>query len=140
MRRLKLRARKPRPTGQGSSLIRHRPAPAAPDAALGRALEPVDPVLDETEPILDVKSLATAYPPHIGEEPWPAARISIIRAGFYAISEAGSPRAGTIYGDYVIGFTVAYGNFHGRFRSMAEVNQFVGQAYAMRHGLAVEAS
>jgi hypothetical protein len=100
----------------------------------------VDPVLDESEPILDAESLATAYPPRAGEEPWPMARISVIRAGFYAISEAGSPRAGTIYGDYVIGFTVTYGNFHGRFSTMAEVNQFVGEAYAIRHGLAVQAS
>ena len=43
-----------------------------------------------------LQSLAAAYPPQAGEELWPMARISIIRAGFYAISEAGSPRAGTI--------------------------------------------
>jgi hypothetical protein len=141
MRRLERRARKARPTQQGGSLIRrHRPAPVTPDAAGGQALEPVDPILDEAEPILDAKSLATAYPPQAGEEPWPMARISVIRAGFYAISEAGSPRAGTIYGDYVIGFTVTYGNFRGRFASMAEVSQFVGEAYAIRHGLAVQAS
>ncbi|NYG07099.1 hypothetical protein BJ986_001586 [Phycicoccus badiiscoriae] len=97
-------------------------------------------MLDEAEPILDAKSLATAYPPEPGEEPWPRARISVIRAGFYAISEAGSPRAGTIYGDYVIGFTVTYGNFRGRFASMDEVRRFVGVAYAIRRSLDRQAS
>ncbi|QGN58796.1 hypothetical protein [Nostocoides sp. HKS02] len=115
--------------------IRERRARQVPSAG-----QEVDPVLDESEPILDTQSLATAYPPQADEDPWPMARISVIRAGFYAISEAGAPRAGTIYGDYVIGFTVTYGNFHGRFATMAEVHQFVGEAYAIRHGLAVQAS
>ena len=71
----------------------------------------------------------------VGDEtgtPRPEARISLVRHGFYVISEGDDPRAGTIHGDYVVGFTVEYGQVTQSFASMTEVMEFVALEYRRR--------
>jgi hypothetical protein len=69
--------------------------------------------------------------------PWDGPRISTIRAGYYVIDESDSPRAGTIHGDYVVGFIVRYGSATGRFSSMAQVHEFVAAQYQGRQGAVI---
>ena len=124
MRLLERRARRLRPARRRSPLTHRTPTP-------------VEPIADT--PVMEAVPTApvTQQQPAV---PWHMPRISVARAGRYVISEAGSPRAGSIYGDYVIGFTVRYRNRHRRFASMAEASQFVGEVYDSRHELAVQAS
>ncbi|MDQ6715591.1 MAG: hypothetical protein M3Z83_05740 [Actinomycetota bacterium] len=54
-------------------------------------------------------------------------RLTSTRAGLYVITDAQDREIGTVYGDYVIGFTVSCWDLRWRFKDLEEVKAAIAK-------------